>query len=187
MPRDKSVFERVQAEQSQAHETRRVLFRKLEQTLELPVVTYFTSFVFPVSISPDDADVLEGALQTIDLSKGLALVISSPGGDGLAAESIIKVCRSYSRTGKFVALVPGKAKSAATMICLGAERIIMGPTAELGPVDPQLARSNDNQTRWFSVYNIVRSYERLFERAVASDGNLQPYLTATLSLRSSRD
>ncbi|GAH14065.1 unnamed protein product, partial [marine sediment metagenome] len=44
----------------------------------------------------------------MDLSKGLALIINSPGGSGLAAERIINVCRSYSGTEEFWAIVPNK-------------------------------------------------------------------------------
>jgi hypothetical protein len=49
----------------------------------------------------------------------------------------------------------------------------MGPTSELGPVDPQVANSSG---QWFSVFNIVKSYEDLFNGAVSEQGNLQPYL-----------
>ncbi len=112
----------------------------------------------------------------MDLSGGLALFISSPGGDGLAAERIINVCRSYSGTGDYWAIVPGKAKSAATMVCLGASKIIMGPTSELGTVDPQFAIMKDGMLQRFSVYNILNSYRDLFGRAVKEKGNLQPYL-----------
>ncbi|HEV7937735.1 MAG TPA: hypothetical protein VGP18_06895 [Solirubrobacteraceae bacterium] len=124
-------------------------------------------------IQDDDADMLEGVLQSLDLSKGLALLISSPGGDGLAAERIVNMCRSYSGTGEFWAIVPGKAKSAATIVCFGASKITMGPTSELGPVDPQLNEGGNV----FSVYNLVASYEDLFGRAVGDKaGNMQPYL-----------
>ena len=124
-------------------------------------------------LQDDDADMLEGVLQSLDLSNGLALVISSPGGDGIAAERIVNMCRSYSGTGEFWAIVPGKAKSAATIVCFGASKITMGPTSELGPVDPQL----NEGPNVFSVYNLVASYEDRLKRAVEnSSGNMQPYL-----------
>ncbi len=127
-------------------------------------------------IEDDDADMLEWLLQKCNVEKGFALLLSSPGGSGLAAERIINVCRSYSGTGKYTAIVPGKAKSAATMICLGASRIIMGSTSELGSIDPQIVVEEDNKVKWFSIYNIVKSYGDLFKKAVKEKGNLQPYL-----------
>lgn len=73
-------------------------------------------------------------------------------------------------------IVPGKAKSAATMVCFGADKIIMGSTSELGPIDPQLTVSEGESIKRFSAYNVVESYEDLFLRAVKEKGNLQPYL-----------
>jgi len=172
MPRSPLVYDRVLDEQTQAHPTRRHLFATLTEGLERPVVTFFTSFRYPVMLEDDDADMLEGVLRNLDLSKGLALCISSPGGDGLAAERIVNMCRAYSGTGEYWVIVPGKAKSAGTMVCFGASKIIMGPTSELGPVDPQVQDGD----QLFSVYNVVQSYEKLFARAVKEKGNLQPYL-----------
>ncbi|MCL4836725.1 MAG: hypothetical protein KJ058_02005 [Thermoanaerobaculia bacterium] len=173
---ERSPYEEILDEENQSHRTRQDLFSDLEQEIGLPVVTFFTSFDSPVGITHDDVDMLQGVLQEMDLSRGLALVISSPGGDGLAAEALIKVCRSYSGTGGYEALVPGRAKSAATMICLGAERIVMGPASELGPVDPQVPIPNREGIEWLPAYDIVQSYEDLFTRCVAEKGNLEPYL-----------
>jgi membrane-bound ClpP family serine protease len=127
-------------------------------------------------IEDSDADMLEAVLQKCDLSRGFALLLSSPGGDGLAAERVINLCRSYSGTGEYQVIIPGKAKSAATMFCLGASKLIMSKTSELGSIDPQLAVVEGQQVRRFSVYNILKSYEDLFSKAVKETGNLQPYL-----------
>jgi len=165
-------------EQLQSGETRRKIFVTLEKELKRPVATFFTSFKYPVMLENEDADILEGILQKTDLSDGLALVISSPGGDGVAAERVINICRHYSNTGEYWAIVPSKAKSAATMICFGASKLIMGGTSELGPVDPQVVmQRGDGEFAWFSAYNIVKSYDNLFKRAVSDKkGNLEPYL-----------
>ena len=173
---ERPVIQRLLEETTQSPETRQPIFAQLRHELKRPVVSYFSSFQFPGGIEDTDADMLEGVLQKLDSKAGLALLINSPGGDGLAAERIVKICRTYSGTGEYWAIVPGKAKSAATMICFGASKIIMGPTSELGAVDPQLSLVEDDQTRWFSARNVVASYETLFERAVAEKGRLEPYL-----------
>lgn len=170
------VIRQVGIERHQAHETRQKLFDELENELGRTVVSFFTSFRYPVMIEDSDSDMLEGLFQKIDLSKGLALIISSPGGHGLAAERIINVCRTYSDTSDYWAIVAGKAKSAATMVCLGASKIYMGPTSELGPIDPQVTIREDDSTKLFSAYNIVESYKNLFQRAVRAKGRLEPYL-----------
>jgi len=174
--KDQLIIQKISKERGQAHETRKDLFGKIEKLVGRPVVTFFTSFRFPVMIEDSDAAMLEGVLQKLDLSGGLALIVSSPGGDGLAAERIINICRSYSGTADYWAVVPAKAKSAATMICFGASKILLGTTSELGPVDPQVTVAEEETVRRFSACNIVDSYRDLFERAVKEKGNLQPYL-----------
>jgi len=170
------IYQKVKEEQLQVHSTRKILYRKLEKMIGRPVISFFTSFRYPVMIEDGDAEMLEGVLQVCDFSKGLALIISSPGGIGLEAERIINVLRSYSGTGEYFALVPAKAKSAATMICLGASKIVMGKTSELGTIDPQVAIKDKDKVSRFSVYNIVKSYESLFDRAVKETGHLEPYI-----------
>jgi len=170
------VYKKVREEQLQDHATRKALYEKIEKIIDRPVISLCTSFRYPVMLEDSDADMLEGVLRACDHKKGLALLISSPGGVGLTAERIITICRSYSATGEYSALVPAKAKSAATMICLGASEIIMGNTSELGPIDPQMSVLEDDRVKRFSLYNVVKSYETLFGKAVKEKGHLEPYL-----------
>ena len=67
---------------------------------------------------------------------GLDLLLQSPGGDIDKAENIVYMCRN--RFSSFRVIVPESAKSAATLIALAADSIIMGYTSELGPIDPQI-------------------------------------------------
>jgi hypothetical protein len=173
---DKLIIEIVQEEQHQGHSTRKNLYKELENVLGLPIISLFTSFAYPVMLEDNDADMIEGLLQKCDLSRGFYLLLSSPGGDGLAAERIINACRTYSGTGEYKVIVPSKAKSAATMISLGASEIIMSPTSELGPIDPQMVLEVDGQPKWYSLFNIVKSYNELFSAAIKEDGNLQPFI-----------
>jgi ClpP class serine protease len=172
-----SFYQQILIEQSQNHDTRIGLFESLEKLLERPVVSFFTSFKHPVMIENTDSDMIEDVLSQMDLSKGLALLVNSPGGNGLASERIINICRSYSGTGEFWAIVPSRAKSAATMIAFGASKILMSKTAELGPIDPQIFITRDNIQKRFSLWNIVQDYEELFNKATTAKGqNLEPYL-----------
>jgi len=67
-------------------------------------------------------------------------MLNSPGGDANAAEKLLMMCRQRF-TEEFDVIVPDYAKSAATMIALGSDKIMMGYLAELGPIDPQLQTS----------------------------------------------
>ncbi len=173
---DKLVITQVNEERFQRHSTRAKLYSTLEATLKLPVVSFCTSFVYPVLIEDSDADLLEGVLQKSQIKEGFALLLSSPGGHGLAAERIIKVCRAYGGKSGYKVIVPGKAKSAATIVCFGANEVIMGRTSELGPIDPQIRIKEGEEQKSFSLFNVVKSYDNLFDRAVKEKGNLQPYL-----------
>ena len=173
----KNVYKTILGEQGQSPDTRKALFPAVEKSLEgRALVTFFTSFRYPVSINDDDCDMLQSILQGLDTSKGLALMLSSPWGDGLAAERIVNTFRSYSGTGDYWAIVPGKAKSAATIICMGASKILMAAPSELGPVDPQIIKEENGVQRVFSAYGLVHGYDRLFKEAVAATGHLEPYI-----------
>ena len=74
------VISQVLREQSQEPSTRTHLLVELEKELGRPVVSFFTSFSYMVMIEDKDADMLEGILQKMDLSNGLALTVNSPGG-----------------------------------------------------------------------------------------------------------
>lgn len=175
-PQKFNVHAQTMQEERQAPETRQQFFEQIEKIIKRPLVTLFTSFAYPVSIGDDDADMLQSVLSQLDLSNGFALLINSPGGDGLSAERIINICRSYSDTNEYWAIVAGKAKSAATMICMGSSKIMMAPVSELGPVDPQIFRSEDGEKKVFSAHSLVSTYDKLFKDATRSKGNIQPYI-----------
>ena len=88
-----------------------------------------------------------------DFSKGLLLMLHTPGGMGEAAQTIVDFLRSKYSDIDF--LVPTYAMSAGTMIALGCDRIIMGRQSQLGPTDPQLIVGN----RPFSAHSIVEQFE----------------------------
>jgi hypothetical protein len=180
MANPKLIISDMMEERRQGHATRVKLYEKLEKYTKIPIISYFTSFDYPVIIADNDAEMLEGLLQKTDLSKGFVLMINSPGGSGLAAERIIKICRSYSDNSEYIAMVPGKAKSAATMICLGSSKIIMGVGSELGPIDPQIIIHDEkgNPKEVFSAHNIVNSYYNIFKKAVKEEGHIEPYIQA---------
>ena len=175
-----SAFVTVQKETYQHEDLRLGLIAKIEESQEAKVVTYFTSFrKKDVQISNSDAEMLESILSSEPTDKKIILFLSSPGGQGLAAERVVNVCRAYSND-RFEVMVPHMAKSAATMICFGASLIHMSSTAELGPVDPQVpywTTGDEEEPDWISAEEYVRSYDRLI--AAASNGKakrLEPFV-----------
>jgi hypothetical protein len=88
------------------------------------------------SIDRSDSNKIYQALSNVDRSRPILLILRSPGGDVAAAYFIGKLCRE-STTADFEVAVPREAKSAATLVCCGADTVHMGSLSELGPIDPQ--------------------------------------------------
>ena len=65
----------------------------------------------------------------------VALILDSPGGDIHAAYHLARFIRRHC--GQLTIYVPRWAKSAAVLLCLVADEIVMGEISELGPLDPQ--------------------------------------------------
>ncbi|HCT46072.1 MAG TPA: hypothetical protein DF699_12755, partial [Phycisphaerales bacterium] len=69
--------------------------------------------------------------------KPLLLVLHSIGGSIEPAYFMSKICREHTDK-EFHVAVPRRAKSAATLLACGADKIHMGSMSELGPIDPQI-------------------------------------------------
>ena len=104
------------------------------------LIVYESFFAHPAgNIDDPDADLIEKLLTSIKLSDypdTLDLMINSPGGSPTTAEKIILTCRTYAKS--FRVIVPRSAMSAATLVAMGADVIVMTPTSEVGPIDPQM-------------------------------------------------
>lgn len=67
----------------------------------------------------------------------LDIFLCSNGGSGTVPWRLVSLFREFAE--KLTVLIPYKAYSAATMLALGADEIIMGPFGEMGPIDPSVA------------------------------------------------
>jgi hypothetical protein len=92
----------------------------------------------------------------------LDLVLHSPGGSPQAAEQILEYLRT--RFDYIRAIVPLQAKSAATMIALGCDEILVGAHSELGPIDPQILVPVPEGSRFAPAHAILRDFERAKEQ-----------------------
>ena len=76
------------------------------------------------------------AIHKLDKTKGLDLLLHTPGGDIAATESLVDYL--YGIFDKDIrVIVPQISMSAGTMIALCSKEIIMGKHSNLGPIDPQ--------------------------------------------------
>jgi hypothetical protein len=87
-------------------------------------------------IHPEVLDKFVRHLDKIGKVDKIVLVLHSKGGDITAAWTLTNLIRSFCK--EFEVIIPARAHSAATLISLGADRIIMTKQATLGPIDPSI-------------------------------------------------
>ena len=109
---------------------------------------------FQIQLTNEEINGLMSVMYGMDWSKGLTLILHTPGGITNAAETIVAYL--HSKFEYIEVIVPTFAMSAGTMISLGADRIIMGRQSQLGPIDAQLPIGG----RFVSARAIVDQFER---------------------------
>ncbi|NMA50203.1 MAG: hypothetical protein GX947_10655 [Tissierellia bacterium] len=116
------------------------LIKNIEDIRNSKVITYVTSDrQGPVGaqIAMDIIPIMSKQLRKIGKTENIDLFIFSSGGDTMVPWRLVSIIREYCN--KFSVLVPYKAHSAATMISLGADEIVMTDLSELSPIDPSTA------------------------------------------------
>lgn len=116
------------------------LIQKIEELRNSRVITYVTSDrQGPVNarIAMDVVPIISKQLQEIGKTENIDLFLYSAGGDTMVPWRLVSMIREYCD--KFSVLAPYKAHSAATMISLGADEIVMTNLSELSPIDPSTA------------------------------------------------
>jgi len=117
------------------------LIQQIENLRKSRVITYLTSDrQGPVNarVAMDIIPVIQKHLQKIGKTQNIDLFLYSTGGDTMVPWRLVSMIREYCDD-KFSVLIPYKAHSAATMIALGADEIVMSDLSELSPIDPSTA------------------------------------------------
>jgi ClpP class serine protease len=120
--------------------------RRLERDRKSRVITLihrqeaFSFFGLPFAryIDVEDSEDIVRAIDLTDPDVPIDLIIHTPGGLVLAAEQIARALRAHKAP--VTVMVPHYAMSGGTMIAVGADQILMAPSAVLGPVDPQIGQ-----------------------------------------------
>jgi Serine dehydrogenase proteinase len=106
-----------------------------------------------LSITAEDINGFMTCIHGMDCSKGLLLLLHTPGGSPDAAATIVSYL--WSKFTKIEVLIPTYAMSAGTMIAMAGNNIIMGRQSQLGPTDPQLIMNNMPH----SAHSIVEQFD----------------------------
>lgn len=141
---------------------RRGLIRQIEAQTQRVLLCYVSE---DLPIDQEDVLRLHAVLHRVEPGASITLLLNSPGGDVDAAERLQHMLReSVSppglQPGDVEIVVPNRAKSAATIMALGADRVTMSDASELGPIDPQV----EIQGVWYPVEAWLAAYDHAARR-----------------------
>jgi hypothetical protein len=85
---------------------------------------------------PEVLDPFIDHLDSFENPDKITLLLHSRGGDTSVGWSLANLIRSFCM--EFEVIIPSRAHSSATLLCLGADSIIMTKQATLGPIDPNV-------------------------------------------------
>lgn len=105
------------------------------------VITYYSGWLKSpnapnIDINEQDKNAFMSCIYHLDQTKGLDIILHTPGGDIAAMEGIVNYLRSVFGT-DIRAVIPQICMSAGSMIAISCKEIVMGKQSALGPIDPQ--------------------------------------------------
>lgn len=115
-------------------------------------------------VAMDVIPVFSKQLRSIGKVDKIDLFLYSTGGDTMVPWRLVSMMREYCK--HLSVIVPYKAHSAATMISLGADEVVMSDLSELSPIDPSTANvfnpqdpKNQNNKIPISVEDVMAYYD----------------------------
>jgi len=163
------------------------IINELQNLRNSKVISYFTGDrkpYFGAQIGEDAVRPLYDHLLALDFedheNKRIDLLIYSLGGDVSVPWRMVSMIREFCN--EFNVLIPYRAHSGATLISIGADNIIMGKKAELGPIDPTLERFIDRNTppERIAVEDVKSFLAFIKDRAEITDQNAKTQLLKVL-------
>jgi ClpP class serine protease len=160
---DNRVVEKVHAFRVFVSETSKIL-SALEESTGFAIV--------PILYSPRryinarSIDSIYTVLRELGIVDKLAVVLFSGGGDIDEAYILATYLQDLARE-KLVFYIPRYAKSAATLLALAGDEVVLLPVAELGPVDPVIYDSHTE--RYIPLQSILEILDLLSQKGLTSE------------------
>lgn len=157
----------IDSKRTDGHDfVRRKYLKALSEKTGRNVIAYYSGWlqkpnIKGVEIDDGDKSAFMNAIYNLDRSKGLDLILHTPGGQVAATESIVDYLRKMFK-GDIIAYIPQIAMSAGTMIACACKEIVMGNHSNLGPIDPQF--------NGIPAFGVVEEFERAM-REVKEDNS----------------
>jgi hypothetical protein len=166
MPNWSTLLDEVKAAGSTHDLIRRQYISELSDFTDRNTIVYYSGWLQKSQLPPnifqvndDDKNGFMATIHELDRSKGLDLVLHTPGGETAATESLVDYLRSMFGQ-NMRAMVPQLAMSAGTMIALSCGEVVMGKHSSLGPIDPQFGG--------IAAHGIVEEFKRAVAEIAAN-------------------
>lgn len=116
----------------------RNIYKEIETLRNSKVIAYVTGDRqnMETQIAADVVDIFGKHLESIGKVHRITLILYTLGGDTMATWNIVNLIREYCD--ELEIIVPRKARSSGTIMCLGANKILLTHQSTLGPIDPSL-------------------------------------------------
>lgn len=114
------------------------IYKEIEQSRNSKVVAYITGDRrgLETHMSSEVLDFFVHHLDQIGVVEKISLILYTRGGETLSAWSITNLLRTFCD--QLEVIIPSKCHSAGTLLCLGADTLVMTKQATLGPIDPSV-------------------------------------------------
>ncbi|MGB1799641.1 MAG: SDH family Clp fold serine proteinase [Gammaproteobacteria bacterium] len=165
---NESGIQHAQLASSSVDIVRRKYLKQLHTHTGRNIIAYYSGFqskpgIMQSSINDEDKNGFMSAIHGLDRSKGLDLILHTPGGSFAATQSIVDYLRRmFGRDIR--AIVPQSAFSGGTIIACSCKSIVMGKESNLGPVDPQLAG--------VPAYGVIEEFKRAYKEIKADPAKI---------------
>ena len=115
---------------------RQALIKAIEEDCGRRLICYVSGRA--AAIHRDDTAGFMEVLHNIQPEENVDLLLHTGGGDVDAAEKLMALVQSTVAGAQLRVIIPDFAKSAGTLMILGADAFIMSDSSELGTIDPQI-------------------------------------------------
>jgi membrane-bound ClpP family serine protease len=145
------------------------------------LIVYFANILHPNgSINAFDVTPFQDLILDCAQGSDIDLLLQTSGGDIDAAEKLVYMLRERAKSLRVI--VTDRAKSAGTLIALAADSILMSPTSELGPIDPQVTITQpDGKQLTRPAQSYLDGLDEIKQDVVRNNGQLNPAYFPLLS------
>ena len=177
MPTWNDILKEIGSQPNAFDLIRRKYIKELSDKTNRNVIVYYSGWLqkgnlakhgFRFDIVDSDKMGFMSTINGLDKTKGLDLVLHTPGGSIGATESIVHYLQTIFGN-DIRAIVPQIAMSAGTMIACSCKEILMGKHSNLGPIDPQI---NGKPT-----HGIIEEFEKAKKEIAANPRSIPVWQT----------